>query len=37
MSESTHIVVTPKVFVAVLISLLAGTGLTTWAALQNLG
>ena len=37
MSESIPIVVGPKVYVAVLFSLLAGTALTAWLALHDLG
>lgn len=37
MNESTHSIVAPKVYAAVLFSLLAGTGITVWAGLQNLG
>jgi cytochrome c oxidase subunit 4 len=37
MSESTNTIIGPKVYVAVLVSLLAGTGLTIWAALRDLG
>jgi cytochrome c oxidase subunit 4 len=37
MSESIHIVVGPRVYVAVLLSLLGGTGITAWTALLNLG
>jgi cytochrome c oxidase subunit 4 len=37
MNESTHSIVGPRTYVIVLVSLLAGTGITIWAALANLG
>jgi cytochrome c oxidase subunit 4 len=37
MSEHTHIIVGPKVYVAMLFALLTGTALTVWASFLDLG
>jgi cytochrome c oxidase subunit IV len=37
MSEHTHIIVGPKVYVSILFALLAGTALTVWASFVDLG
>jgi len=37
MSEHTHTIVGPKVYVAILFALLAGTALTVWASFVDLG
>ncbi len=37
MSEHTHTIVGPKVYVTILFALLMGTGLTVWASFVDLG
>lgn len=37
MSEHSEHIVSPKIYVAIFLALLLGTGLTVWAAFQNFG